>query len=146
VSGAKAVAAAPVAGHPRLLIRADELPRLRSWASAGNPIYAKGLAVLARKARAEMDNGTVPREDGGSKEYEEYPTEWYAELFAFMSLVEPNPGERADYGRRARKLLMYVIDKAAPGRGKPDQPFRDPEFSISDRSRWKGEGFGASGI
>jgi hypothetical protein len=133
---------AQVAGHPRLLIRAEDLPRLRSWASAGNPIYAKGLAVLARNARAAIDKGTVPREDGGSKEYEEYPTEWYAELFAFMSLVEPSARRRADYGRRARTLLMYVIDKALPGRGKPDEPFRDPEFSTSDRSRWQGEAFG----
>jgi hypothetical protein len=133
---------APVAGHPRLLVRAADVTRLRGWASADNPIYAKGLAVLVEDAKAAMDDGKVPAGDKGSNAYEEYPTEWYAELFAFMSLIEPNERLRADYGWRARKLLMYVIEKALPGPGKADEPFRDPEFSTYDRSRWQGEAFG----
>jgi hypothetical protein len=118
------------------------LRRLRSWASPNNPFYAGGLAVLASDAKAAMDSGRVPGRDHGSNSYEDYPTEWYAELFAFMSLIEPNRSLGADYGQRARRLLMYVIDRAAPGRGKPDEPFRDPAFSTSDRSRWQGEAFG----
>ena len=88
-----------------------------------------------------MDSGHVPDDDGGSDAYEEYTTEAYAELFAFLSLVDPNPAARADYGRRARTLLMHVIDRALPGPGKDDEPFRDPFFSTSDRSRWNGEAF-----
>ena len=35
------------AGHPRLWLRADDLPRLRSWANESNPLYRDGLAILA---------------------------------------------------------------------------------------------------
>jgi hypothetical protein len=34
-----------------------------------------------------------------------------------------------------------VIDRALPGPGDDDEPFRDPYFSTSDRSRWNGEAF-----
>src|SRR5436189_134902 len=68
--GAKGAAA----GHPRLLVRASDLPRLRSWASSGNPVYASGLRTLALAARARMDAGTTPREDSGGYRYETYPT------------------------------------------------------------------------
>ncbi|HEY1011758.1 MAG TPA: hypothetical protein VGE07_03580 [Herpetosiphonaceae bacterium] len=132
--------AAPVTSHPRLFIRGDDLPRLRQWAVAGNPIYQDGLLAFVSEAKADMDAGRIPQEDGGSTSWELYPTERYAELFAFMSLISPNPAERADYGARARTLLMYVMNKAVLGAA-PDQPFRDPAFSISDRSRWSGEAF-----
>lgn len=135
---------APAPDHPRLLVRPADLARLRSWASAANPVYRDGLAVLVDKARASMDAGHVPGEDRGSASYEAYPSEWYAELFAFMSLVAPDQTDRDDYGRRARTVLMNVIDKAAAGVGAPDEPFRDPRFATFDRSRWNGEGFGLS--
>jgi hypothetical protein len=140
-AGTSTASAALTPGHPRLVVRAADLPRLRSWASPGNRLWAKGLAVLARTAKQDMDGGHVPDEDGGSDAYEEYTTEAYAELFAFLSLVAPDAGARADYGRRARRLLMYVIDRALPGPGDDDEPFRDPFFSTSDRSRWNGEAF-----
>jgi hypothetical protein len=129
-------------GHPRLLVTAADVKRLRGWATRSNPFWSQGLAVLARNAKKDMTRGLVPRKDGGSDSYEEYPTEWYAELFAFMSMVDPHPAERADYGSRARRLLMYVIGRSAPGRGSDNQPFRDPDFSTSDRSRWQGEAYG----
>jgi hypothetical protein len=132
----------PVVGHPRLLVREADLPRLRAWASDSNPVYRDGLAVLAGKAKTAMDERHVPAEDQGSNAYEGYPTEWYAELFAFMSLIEPDQAARDDYGHRARDLLMYVIDKASAGPGKGDEPFRDPRFATFDRSRWNGEAFG----
>ena len=37
---------APLPGHPRLWVRAEDLPRLRSWAVDSNPLYRNGLAVL----------------------------------------------------------------------------------------------------
>lgn len=136
-SGAAALADA---GHPRLWVTANRLPTLRSWANDANPIYAQGLAVLAEEARIDMDAGFVPAQDDGSVTWLEFPSEMYAELFAFMSLIEPDPVVRDDYAERARTLLMHVIDRVTPGQVE-NAPFRDPEFATSDRSRWWGEGF-----
>jgi len=105
-----------------------------------NLLYRDGLAMLAAEAIADMDAGHVPQGDGGSADWEEYPTEMYAQLFAFMSLVDPDPAKRADYAGRARVLLMHVMDEAAKGPAE-DEPFRDPDFSTSNRSRWWGEAF-----
>jgi hypothetical protein len=132
----------PVTGHPRLLVRESDLDRLRNWASDSNPVYKDGLSVLVGKAKTAMDDGQVPAEDQGSDAYETYPTEWYAELFAFMSLIERDQAVRDDYGRRSRDLLMHVIDRATAGIGADDEPFRDPRFATFDRSRWNGEAYG----
>lgn len=76
----------------------------------------------------------------GANAWVEYPPEAYAELCAFLSLVGPE-ADRADWAKRARTLLMHVIDRALPGAAE-GQPYRDPEFSTGNRSRWHGEGFG----
>ncbi len=128
------------AGHPRLWVRAADLPRLRSWAVPENPVYQQGLKALAERASAEMDAGNLPSGDGGDITWEQYPNEMYAMLFAFMSLIENDPAARDQYAQRARTLLMYVITEAAKGPAE-GQPFRDPAFSTYDRSRWWGEGF-----
>ena len=139
---AQAVHAAPVTTHPRLWLRADDLPRLRSWAVDSNPVYRDGLALLAASAKSDMDKGLVPGADAanGGATYVDYPAEQYAELFAFMSLIGADQATRDDYAQRARTLLMYIINAAAKGAA-PGQPYRDPDFSINDRSRWHGEGF-----
>ncbi|MBW2736455.1 MAG: hypothetical protein JRH20_29055, partial [Deltaproteobacteria bacterium] len=128
-----------VTGHPRIWLTAADLPRLRSWARADNPLWSQGLAPLAQRAKALMDKGTVPRADKGSVSWEEYPTEMYAAFFAFMSLVHPESAARADFSRRARTLLLHVMNtvlKAGQG------AFRAPNFSTYDRSRYWGECFG----
>lgn len=130
--------ATPVTTHPRLWVRQSDLTRLRSWAVASNPIYENGLKPVAEAAKVLMDNNTVPTQDNGGATSSDYPTEMYAELFAFMSLVENTPSVRDDYAQRARTLLMYVMNIAVLG-ASPGVPFRDPSFSISDRSRWQGE-------
>src|SRR4051794_11110469 len=132
----------PRTDHPRLLVTSSDVARLRSWASDANPIYKDGLAAYAARAKADMDAGHAPGEDTGSKDYERYPSEWYAELFAFMSLVAPDEAARTDYGGRARTLLMHVIDRALPGAGSEGEAFRDAQFATFNRSRWYGDGFG----
>ena len=128
-------------GHPRLLVREVDLPRLRGWASADNAIFEKGLKPLVEQCAATMDAGGAMTDDPASPNgYFSNPPEAYAMLFAFYSLVAASPADRDAYAKRARTLLMYVIDKAAPGAA-PDQPFRDPAFAIGDRSRWFGMGF-----
>ncbi|HEY7036699.1 MAG TPA: hypothetical protein VH482_35555 [Thermomicrobiales bacterium] len=130
----------PVAGHPRLWLTAGDLPRLRGRATETNPIWQDGLLVLAEQLKTNMDAGHVPGEDSGGYDWEQYPTENYAEFFAFLSLVHPDTAAREDYAQRARTLLMHAIAEAAKGPA-ADQPFRDPVFATFNRSRWWGEGF-----
>lgn len=130
----------PRTDHPRLWITADDLPRLRSWAHDDNPIWRDGLVVMAGVHADRMDNGDLPGGDGGTVAYEAYCTEVAAEVFAFMSLVHPDEGAREDFADRARTLLMAVIDEAVKGAAE-GEPFRDPAFSVRDRSRWSGEAF-----
>ena len=135
-----AVTGAPLTTHPRLWVTGSDVPRLRSWAVTTNTVYQNGLRAMAVEAKSEMDNGNVPGLDNGGTTYSSYPTESYAMLFAFMSLIENNPVTRDDYTSRARTLLMYVMDRAALGNA-GGQPFRDPNFSVYDRSRWHGHAF-----
>lgn len=128
----------PAAGHPRLWIRESELPMYHAWANDANPVW-QTLALMLDEATAVMDDGTLLAGDTGSAGWEEYPVENYAMLFAFGSLVSPNETTRADYAARARELLMHAITAAAQGVG--DGPYRDEDFSTSDRSRWFGVGF-----
>jgi hypothetical protein len=130
--------------HPRLWLTDEDLPRLRSWAVSSNPIFQNGIAARAASAKADMDAGRLPTGDNGSIAYENYPNEMYAELFAFMSLISADQATRDDYAQRARTLLMYVMDRAVLGadNGANPAPFRDPRFSINDRSRWFGTGWG----
>lgn len=140
--------------HPRLWLTPADLPRLRAWATDANPLYLNGIKPLAERAKAAMDRGDVPNKDCGSHEYEEFPTEMYAELFAFMSLVENDAATRNDYAARARTLLMYIINLASlgpaternftcPGGSADYPPFRSPKFFTEDsnRARWHGEAF-----
>jgi hypothetical protein len=60
-------------------------------------------------------------------------------LFAFLSLIGPDDATRDADAKRARTLLMHVIDKAALGTA--EAPYREEKFSTSNRSRWWGEGF-----
>ena len=132
----------PVTTHPRIWLRAEDLPRLRSWAVSSNAIYRDGLAARAAQAKQDMDDGRVPGPDPGNLNYREYPTEMYAELFAFMSLVSPDGAARLDYASRARTLLMFAMNRAVLGPA-AGQPFRDPCFASCDSNASKdyGEGF-----
>jgi len=47
-----ATISAAAKGHPRLLIRASDVKRVRSWASSRNQVYTAGLRRLALTARA----------------------------------------------------------------------------------------------
>jgi hypothetical protein len=130
----------PVAGHPRLWLTADDLARLRARATAANPLWQDGLLALAGQLKTDMDAGHVPGGDGGGGGWEEYPTENYAEFFAFLSLVHPEEAARGDCAQRARTLLMHAVGEAAKGQA-DGQPFRGPAFATFNRSRWWGEGF-----
>ncbi|MCB9136117.1 MAG: hypothetical protein H6636_11865 [Anaerolineales bacterium] len=139
--------------HPRLWLTPTDVEIYRQWAADGNPLWTEGLALLAERARTEMDEGRVPDQDCGNTAYEEYPTEMYAELFAFLSLIDPDPAMREDSAQRARTLLMHIMNLAAQGPAAEENfvcnetqqypPFRHPEFFTSDRdrARYHGEAF-----
>ncbi len=131
----------PVTTHPRLWIREADITRLRSWATNDNPMYVESLLEMAESAKQEMDDGDVPGNDLGANAWTANPTEGYAMLFAFMSLVSNDATERDDYAQRARTLLMHIMNIAVQGVA-DNQPYRDILFSTRDRSRWWGEAFG----
>ncbi|GIK56174.1 MAG: hypothetical protein HND44_02090 [Chloroflexi bacterium] len=146
-------ASLPATTHPRLWLTPADVEVYRAWANENNPLWRDGLQLLAERARADMNAGRVPDQDCGNIGYEEYPTEMYAELFAFLSLVDPDPAMRAEYTQRARTLLMYMMNLAAQGPASAENvvcnesqqypPFRHPDFFTSDRdrARYHGEAF-----
>lgn len=141
-----------VKGHPRLWITADDLPRLRAWAAPTNPVWEKGLKVALAQAIATYDKDFFP----GGQESPNWPdpgidnwvgkcTEAYAEIFAFASLVDPDPAARPAHADRAKKLLMHVIREAAKGQDpnrRSPAPFRGPSFATYNRANYWGEAFG----
>ena len=148
----RTVAADPAVGHPRIWLRAEDLPRLRAWAIESNPVYT-ALTELAEEWKSDMDGRPaqegapaqpprVPQEDTGDWQPESYATEKYAQLFAFMSLIHPAAPSREDYARRARNLLMHVMNQAVLGPAE-GAPFRKPGFFTDDsnRARALGEAF-----
>lgn len=146
VSGSANTAAAPrgpvkeATGHPRLFIRESDVSRLRSWANERNPLWVNGLKALIDQAVANEAKGELKEDPGSPNGYTQHPTEDYAMLFAFYSLVAPTESERTQFAKKARTLLMSTIDKAAKGPAS-EQPFRDPGFAIKDRARWSGYAF-----
>ena len=59
--------------------------------------------MLAVDFNTRMDNGSfIAGDQGRVYGYTQYPIEWAAQVFAFMSLVENDAGVRGDYATRAR--------------------------------------------
>ena len=141
--------AAPVTTHPRLWITKSDVPRLQLWAVTTNPMYANGLLASAQFAKARADANWnwatgVPGPgwaDTGSGSWEGDQTEAYAQMFAFMSLVDPDATNRTQWAMRAHAMLMWMIDQAALGIA-DGQPFRDSQFMTFNRANIWGECWG----
>jgi hypothetical protein len=139
-------------GHPRLWITPEDLPRLRGWVTLANPLWRDGLAVAVKQAVATYDKEFFPGgqespswPDPGNDNWTQKATEAYAELFAFMSLVDPRPEVRAKHAERARRLLMHAIREASKGVDNDPQnpaPFRARALAVYNRANWWGEGWG----
>jgi hypothetical protein len=126
----------PSTGHPRLWVREADLPRLRARAVPSNPIFRE-LEAVALEAAIAMDKGKIPSEKDCS--FNRIYCEAHAELFAFMSLISNSEVIREDFAARARKILLYIVDRV--NKGEPRDVFVH-HFSTGDRSRWAGESFG----
>jgi hypothetical protein len=88
----------------------------------------------------------TPYPDRGTRDYEWYCSEAYAEFFAFCSLVDQDEMRSSANAERARKLLMYVMNEAAKGKADDvngvEVPFRGAWFSSFNRANYWGEAFG----
>ena len=130
----------PVSSHPRLWITTNDLPRLRSWATATNPIY---MAVRNYLTNAMVDydtqyfpggvqNTNYP-DFGDSQGYTGLITEEDAIAFALFALVDPDINARAMYAQRAAALIRVAMTQAALG-PLAGAPFRDPGFATYNRA------------
>src|ERR1051326_8416602 len=95
----------PVTTHPRLWVTQSDLPRLQSWATASNPIYAQGMAPLLASAVTAYKTQFFPNgapnpnypDPGDVQGYDQYVTEQYGAILAFGSLIDPSPANRILY-------------------------------------------------
>jgi hypothetical protein len=75
---------------------------------------------------------------GDTQGYQGYLTEQYGLVFAFNSLIDPNPAARVRYAQYARNLLMHAMNQANLGHA-ANAPFRDPLFAVYNRANGSGE-------
>lgn len=136
----------PVSTHPRLWVTVGDLPRLRSWATASNSVYANGMVPLLNQALQVYNHNFFPGgvqnpnypDPGDTQGYSGNLTEHYAFILAFNSLIDPVPSNRIKYAQYARNLLMVAMNQAALG-VQAGAPFRDPLFAVYNRANGSGE-------
>ncbi|KAG2432062.1 hypothetical protein HYH02_013130 [Chlamydomonas schloesseri] len=141
----------PVCTHPRLLVTVDDLPALRARANAANPMHLQGFAPALQQALAHANqawswsfaggSGTpnlAVWRDTGSDSWEGDHTEAYGEILAFAGLIYND----ISYARRARDMLMWVINTAAANMatGNASLPFASPWFATFNRASHYMEG------
>ncbi|MBI2513875.1 MAG: Ig-like domain-containing protein [Opitutae bacterium] len=142
----------PVAGHPRLWLNQNDVPRLRSWAHSGNALYQQGLRSMLQLALHAHQlcfpdgvHAAVPYPDWGDNDgysganvTTNMVSEQHALTLAFFGLVDPDPLARVSYAQKARQMFMYVINEAAKGH-QQGAPFRESLYPIYNRSNGSGE-------
>jgi hypothetical protein len=103
----------PVGSHPRLVITAAMLPSLQAKAVSGNPMYTSiqaraNIALTADNAiwSWSCHSGTGQPSSNQIANYKEQD----AYLFAFMSLVDPSPTNRAAWGCYGRDIMVYMMN------------------------------------
>ncbi|APR87240.1 Serine/threonine kinase associate protein KapC [Minicystis rosea] len=132
-------------------IRQSDLPKLRSWANASNPMWTKAIQPALQQAintyntqyfPGGQENPSWP--DPGTDQSVLYATEAYAEMFAFASLIDPDVNARTTHANRARNLLMHAINEAAKGvdTSSSPAPYRSKMFSLFNRANYWGEAWG----
>ena len=130
----------PVASHPRLWITTNDLPHLRAWAVASNPVY-QALRMVLTEANNNYTTQFYPKgvanpnwpDFGDTQGYTGLLSEEHAFIFAFFSLIDPDPVQRGVYADRAANLIRVMMSEAAKG-SSPNQPFRDRMFATYNRA------------
>lgn len=131
----------PVTGHPRLWITPNDVTKFRSWAMASNPLYQQGMVPLLNQAISDYTTKAFPGGQpaatnpdlGDTQGYQGLITEQEALIFAFNSLIDPNPANRILHAQRARNLIMVALNEAVKG-NLANAPFRDPLFPVYNRA------------
>jgi len=137
---------APNLSHPRLWLTTNDFPHLRGRATPSNPIYQQGLLSQLNTSlnvyRTQFFPGGIANtnypDPGDTQGYTGELTESHALVFAFHSLIDPSPANRALYAQYARNLLMYAMNQAALGH-LAGAPFRDALFATYNRANGQGE-------
>ncbi len=147
--------------HPRLVVSAADLPRLRAWAAPGNPMWT-ALQTLKQATDHRVitlgrwhtdapnivtgyvcDKQTTYCDSGYTLTND--ITEEYALFYAFLSLLDGDPAQRDLHAGIARRMLMYVVNQCAQGLV-PDAggqvPFCNTRFAWWNRGNWAGESWG----
>ncbi len=141
-----------IASHPRLWVTTNELPRLRSWAGPGNPVFTQGLKSVLNTAVLAyhkcFPNGVQPASPypdlGDNYGYSaalitsDLVSEEHALTLAFFALVDNNASNRVHFAQMAQQMLMYEMNEAAKGHAN-GAPFRDPFFALFNRTHNVGE-------
>jgi hypothetical protein len=117
----------PVTTHPRLVITAAMVPGLRAKATARNPMYTSireraDTALTADKAIWSWScrSGTGLPSSNQVASYKEQ----HAYLFAFMSLADPSPANRAAWGCYSRDIMVYMMNAVLSNSASPiDGPY-----------------------
>ena len=140
VLGSTSALAEPSTEHPRLYLTPALVQQLQGRAVASNPVYQSGIRTVAENFKAKMTSGELYAGDNGNPWAgiaTGYDIATGAEVLAFHSLVDPSPARRADFGKRARALTMYVVDHVLT----PDPAlwFQDAIFATNYRGNFHGE-------
>ncbi len=136
----------PVTTHPRLWITPPDAAKLQTWAVSSNPLYQQGLLTVLNQCVSDYNTKCFPGgvqnpvypDFGDTQGYQGVITEQEALVFAFHSLIDPNPANRILHAQRARNLLMVAMNEAAKG-VLTGAPFRDPAFAIYNRANANSE-------
>jgi hypothetical protein len=155
----------PTTGHPRLWLKSADLPRLQGWAKKDNPIWEEGMVPMLAEAEVRYSSegavdvnnrpidaffppslGGQPNPtwaDDGTSGVGFSRVETIAQLFAFRSLMETDEKKKADYAEKAKKLLLYAMEKASTCLA-PDEslPYCSTIFAYFNRANYIGEAWG----
>ncbi|MDD3518353.1 MAG: hypothetical protein PHQ14_08390, partial [Chromatiales bacterium] len=99
-----------------------------------------GVRELAERFRQKADSGEIFALDNGAPwngVSTGYDIATAGMVFAFMAQIEQDPAARDAWGKRARNMVMYVVDRVlAPQDG---LYFHAPAFAVNYRGNFHGE-------
>jgi hypothetical protein len=135
----------PVTTHPRLWVTPNDVANLQGWAGRNIATYQSLRKVLQQSVNVYntkyypggIANPQWP-DYGDTQGYTGELSEQHALVFAFFSLIDPDPAARILHAQRARNLLIPALTEVAKGH-LAGAPFRDPMFALFNRANFTSE-------